>query len=110
MKAGSCHRRGVDQVAAGCACVNPDRLITAQLDEEQDWVVDSGYNGTSWYQMDDVGNRNSHRYRYNAGGGPTAYDMTYDQVHPGRAASAKRARRSDGNRAIICARALARAP
>ena len=73
-------------------------------------MVDSGYNGTSWYQMDDVGNRNSHRYRYNAGGGPTAYDMTYDQVHPGRAASAKRARRSDGNRAIICARALARAP
>jgi hypothetical protein len=58
-----------------------DRLITAQLDEEQDWVVDSGYNGTSWYQMDDVGNRNSHRYRYNAGGGPTAYDMTYDKAN-----------------------------
>jgi YD repeat-containing protein len=31
--------------------------------------------------MDDVGNRNSHRYRYNAGGGPTAYDMTYDQAN-----------------------------
>jgi YD repeat-containing protein len=58
-----------------------DRLITAQLDEEQDWVVDSGYNGTSWYQMDDVGNRNSHRYRYNSGGGPTAYDMTYDKAN-----------------------------
>jgi YD repeat-containing protein len=58
-----------------------DRLITAQLDEEQDWTVDSGYNGTSWYQMDDVGNRESHRYRYNAGGGPTAYDMTYDQAN-----------------------------